>query len=1176
MSDSNDNFDNSDDNSSNHSGNDEFGDEDPYMVEYEPDKNDTDEMDKLDSFKLQLPAMQMHLRQLMEIDRNKKPMFQNKKEKMISYNQKKGKKYERYLNAPPTDDEASATEEDDASATEEDDDDDDDDGDEDTDGELSDLVQEKEKPNPWSELTNFDAKSDGKEHFDAETYGQNISMTRDAYKKWRKRDKELYWPDLTKTLDLIDEWNRKSIGHLEGQHYNAMTPYFVHLLPVERRDERSNHDIDQRSETFIKTLEQMDKYTTLRYPARLLMWKERNPRRARSKKGFYEYKQWSVLDRNGSELEPPNYPDWIPETKKLPKQWVIEEEVRMVKQPPYLSTETWAENMAIWLWEDDNQVYDPQILCSVKIREGEIHFSQINDVNETEHNKVLNLIKLTDKTVWTFPVIERLFGEESPIQIFVDQFSVNPSKQELGITEDKWVNARIAYGEDTAHEDTHWIWLEFPGYQLDPPDYQLDPVEPENQTSDQTSEEEEEDLSGDRELEKGARRINLYYFHVRPYSTSGSTSEGSNSDDSEDGCDSDTDSDEERNNTNVYDDDSDFIDEVVEYDDEHGSDDELLPINDGRLMRNCQSVNNAYSDATDILPLFEGRVNDQTYTQLQDSDLLFSFNQLLEMEDYNGSDLLKYAVSKTQIESVMKNLKVLKQKVIKITKSTKTKKEKEKRESDSEEEPESDIEGSGDESEEEVSVVPTPNPRNENIYTQKGKRAAKAARKYSGIRSKVLLLQTAYFRAKIRGTLIDRTTTNEGFTLLRKTMQDHYTKQQNLARDEAKATAKNEGKKFNARYFKDDYQNIMDTMLSYENNWRLTFQKVIKEEIQIYNPCVLINDSNTYNLWKLASEDDLIDPNDPESYKPESYKTYKQILAFIASNLMYWREILIGQVFDRQNTETEKPFPTLEVDTLFEQTCRQKISGWPVTLQSVASDGNCGLSSFIGSIGLNISIDNLREQAIQQITKWLTTTQSRTELFRSLGIFKYISLVTMEDNDFVDLFLKQLIAVEKRMRIGLNKRFIRSSNWATLEDLQVFGVIYQVNIRVLREMGNEMKWINVYNCGSPKIIYLFHSGQHFQYLKPTGAFFKDPAPEFITADFYSFYQLKKRVPKQNLDKFMNNSQQVQQTNKQIKQTQILIILAEKQAELQNATNEQDKINLQAEIDSLQQDFGRNE
>ena len=65
-------------------------------------------------------------------------------------------------------------------------------------------------------------------------------------------------------------------------------------------------------------------------------------------------------------------------------------------------------------------------------------------------------------------------------------------------------------------------------------------------------------------LEKGARRINLYYFHVRPYSTSGSTIEGSNSDDSEDGCDSDTDSDEERNNTNVYDDDSDFIDELVE------------------------------------------------------------------------------------------------------------------------------------------------------------------------------------------------------------------------------------------------------------------------------------------------------------------------------------------------------------------------------------------------------------------------------------------------------------------------------------------------------------------------------------------------------------------------------------------------------------------------------------
>jgi len=1120
---SDDNFEesNSDDNSSFTGDFDEIND-DAYMVPHEVPY--TDDADKLDSFELQLPSVQMHLRQLIERDRNKKPMFQNQKEIYKNRNDGKGKKGQMFREAT-TSENMGIDEEDD----EDDEDDGDDDGDEDTDGELSDLVQEKEKPNPWSELTNFNANSDGKEHFDAETYGQNISMTRDAYKEWRKRDKELDWPDLTKTLELIDEWNLKSIGHLEGQHYDADTPYFVHLLPVDGRDEGSNHNIDQRSKTFIKTLEQMDKYTTLRYPARLLMWREKNPRRARSKTGFYKYKQWSVLDKTGSELEPPNYPDWIPETKKLPKKWVREEEVRIVKQPPYLSTEMWAQNMAIWLWEDDEHVYDPQILCLVKIREGEIYFSQINDVNKTEHNKVLNLIKLTDKTVWTFPVIERLFGDQSPIQIFVDEFSVNPSKQELGITEDKWVNAQIAYGEDTALEDTHWIWLEFPRYQLDPPDYQLDSVEPENQTPEQTSEEEEEEHSGDRELEKGARRINLYYFHVRPYSTSGSTSEGSNSDDSENG-DSETDSDEELMKTNVYDD-SDFIYEVVEDDDEHGSDDELLPINDGRLMRNCQSVNNAYSDATDILPLFEGRVNDQTYTQLQDSDLLFSFNQLLEMEDYNGSDLLKYAVSKTQIESVMKNLKVLKQKVIKITKSTKTKKEKEKRESDSEEEPESDIEGSGDDSEEEVSVVPTPNPRNENIYTQKGKRAAKAARKYSGIRSKVLLLQTAYFRAQIRGTLIDRTTTNEGFTLLRKTMQDHYTKQQNLARDEAKATAKNEGEKFNAKYFKDDYQNIMDTMLSEENTWRLTFQNVIKEEIQIYNPSVLINDSNTHSLWKLASEDDLIDPTDPESYKPESYKTYKQILAFIASNLMYWREILIGQVFDRQNTETEKTFPTLEVNTQLHNTLKQKISRWPVTLQWVPSDGNCGLSSFIGSSGLDISIDTLRKQAIQEITRWLTMTQSRTELFRSLGIFKYISLVTMEDNDFVDLFLKQLIAVEKRMRIGLNKLFIRSSNWATLEDLQVFGVIYQVNIRVLRKMGNEMKWINVYNCGSDKISYLFHSGQHFQYLKPTGASFEDPAPEFIIDDFYSFYQLEKRVPKQNIDKFMNNSQQVQQTNR---------------------------------------------
>ena len=110
------------------------------------------------------------------------------------------------------------------------------------------------------------------------------------------------------------------------------------------------------------------------------------------------------------------------------------------------------------------------------------------------------------------------------------------------------------------------------------------------------------------------------------------------------------------------------------------------------------------------------------------------------------------------------------------------------------------------------------------INEVKGKlRKGKAAKKYSPISSKVNLLQTAYYRALSRDTLIEENPkTNEGFKLLRKTMTDHEIKQY----DEAKATAENEVTEFNEKSFEERYQNRMDTMLSYENTWRLTFKKV--------------------------------------------------------------------------------------------------------------------------------------------------------------------------------------------------------------------------------------------------------------------------------------------------------------------------------------------------------------
>ena len=1100
--------------------------------DYSQNNNDKSNAEEMDSFDIQpLHGLQMHLAEVIQTERNKRTE-RNKKEMYKSRNDGKGEKGQKYREAP----------------TSEEDEEDDEDEEEEEEGQLSDGVQARDFPGPWSELIDFDPLSTD---LNADDYGQNISMTPDAYEKWRKdkqrKDKQdnptLHWPDLDQTNTLINACNDSSITHVSLAAHET-TPYFVYLIPEDERNYETNHGLNPRNKIYQNTVKQMDEYIALQYPARLLMWRNRSKKQALLNE-HYTYEQWSETDKNGR-----YEPKWITKPiKKLPQQWVIEQEVRIVKQPPYLSTAS--QNMAIWLWEtDEYDIEEKPILCSVEINEDEISFSQINDVNVTKEI-LLDLIPLTSFTRWTFPVIERLFEAGSPIQIFVDANSRNPTKRQLGIKEDQWVNAQIGNFQDTALEDTHWIVLDFPHNKPVNPDQTSDSNEDSNKKSDKDSDEDsdgdfDEDSDGDFDDESQSDdkvidipyfRINLYYFHVRPYITS-----ASNSDDSEDNGDSDTDSDEERKNTNVYDDDSDFVDnEVVEYDSEHGSGDELLPYNDGRLMGNCQSVNNAFGDATAILPLFRGRVNDQTYTQLQDSDLLFSFTQLLEMRTYTGSDLLRYAVKESQIVTLIEILQGLKKKVRKITNSTIKKIKKEKLErarkrdrgedvTSSDEESEYDIgvsgdmEESGEESEDsEVSVVPAPKQQDVDIYNKTdGKVKTKTKTFYSLITSKFCLLQAAYTRAKSRGTLIDGTTRNKGNTLIWKRMKEYNKNQQDAARKIAMATAKTNSTKFLKNRWNTEYQNIMDKMLNYENEWRSTFRKVLLQQI---SPHMLINDSIAYNLWEFASDDDLIDSEDDliDSTAPEAYTTHKQILAFIASNLMYWREVLIGKVFDKQNTETVQDYPELAVDTSFEDNRRARIlRDWKVTLQSVASDGNCGSHSFIASMGLEIDVYTLRERSIQQITTWLTS-QSRTELFASLQIFKYIGLVTLEDTDFDSMFATQLTTIQKRMRIGQNKHFIKSSNWATLEDMEVLGFIYKVNIRVLREMGNKMKWINVYNCDCDhsKTIYLFHSGQHFQWLKPTEENMGDPAPDFNATDFYEFYQLKKRVPKQNIDKLVN-------------------------------------------------------